>query len=120
LNYDRLVHHSMGKGKAKGKVQVRGVKKSMSLFHSVLTMGIVLVAALVLIELAYWLIERAKAPRRFRSVRIGGRFDLSNERNPVVCRKTSRFHYTPLSGPERGIRVRASSNLLVFNVEDPP
>ena len=92
----------------------------MSLPHLVLTMWIVLVAALVLIGLACWLIKIAKAPRRFRNVRIGGHFDLSNERNPVVCRKVDRSHCIPLSGPERGIRVRVSSNLLVFNVEDPP
>ena len=92
----------------------------MSLFHLFLTMCIVLVAALALMGLAYWLIERAKAPRRFRSVRIGAYFDLSNEKNPIVCRKVDRNHCIPLSGPERGIRVRVSSNLLVFNVEDPP
>jgi hypothetical protein len=91
-----------------------------SLFPLVLTMWIILVAALVLIGLAYWLIQRANAPRRFRSVPIGGRFDLSNERCPIVCRKVDQNHCIPLSGPERGIRVRVSSNLLVFNVEDPP
>jgi hypothetical protein len=91
-----------------------------SLFPLVLTIWIILVAALVLIGLAYWLIQRVRAPRRFRSVPIGGRFDLSNERNPIVCRKVDRNHCIPLSGPERGIRVRVSSNLLVFNVEDPP
>jgi hypothetical protein len=76
------------------------------------------VVALMLIGLAYWLIERVKAPRRFRRVRVGAYFDLSNEKNPIVCKKVGRNHYIPSSGPERGTRVRASSNLLVFNVED--
>jgi hypothetical protein len=92
----------------------------VSLSQLILTIGIIFVAALVLIGLAYWLNQRAKGPRRFRSVRIGGRFDLTNERCPIVCRKVDRNHCIPLSGPERGIRVRVSSNLLVFNVEDPP
>jgi hypothetical protein len=104
----------------KTKVQMPGVRKSMSLLPLVLTILIILVAALVLIGLAYWLIKRAKAPRRFRRVRIGAYFDLSDEKNPIVCRKVGRNHCIPLSGPERGIRVRVSSNLLVFNVEDPP
>ena len=105
---------------AKAKVQVPEVKESMSLFPLVLTILIILVSALVLIGLVHWLIKRAKAPRRFRRVRIGAYFDLSDEKNPVVCRKVGRNHCIPLSGPERGIRVRVSSNLLVFNVEDPP
>jgi hypothetical protein len=92
----------------------------MSLFPLVLTMWIILVAALVLIGLAYWLIKRAKAPRRFNRLKIGEYFALSNEKNPIVCRKVDRTHCIALSGPERGIRVRVSSNLLVFNVEDPP
>ena len=65
-------------------------------------------------------VSLAKGQRRFRSLKIGTYFVLDESRSPVVCRKTSRFYYTPLSGPQSGTRVRASSNLPVFNVENLP
>jgi hypothetical protein len=78
------------------------------------------VIGLALLGLAYWLYDRAPTgSRRFGSVRVGSYFTLRASGNSiVVCRKVSRSRYTPLSGPGKRDRVRASRDLPVYNVED--
>lgn len=94
----------------------------MTMFYLVSLFLAGTVIALVLFGLAYWLYDKAPSgSRRFGSVRVGSYFTLRPSGNSaVVCQKVSRSRYTPLSGPGKRDRVRASRDLPVYNVEDAP
>jgi hypothetical protein len=99
----------------------------MSMFQLTALFFAGVTVASAVVRAAYWMYDKEEEPegsrRRFRFVRIGAYFDLdlkSGTRPVVVCQKVTRFHYVPLSGPQKGDRVRASGDLPVYNVEDVP